>query len=318
MSFVFDKDKFFLLYGINVYSEELAEVLLGTNVVTKLAYIDMRAGDYPFGYNSIPVFLPNQIQNRCESIVIIMLQNAMQHDEVAEKLHTMGFTNIIYCPMKSLYNRKVEKMGRYYNNLVYKKELLFGEIIDTYDEISKECVEKIRIINENDDWCVVYVPFNMIYTALNEKTYNDIPILSFRPYRVLFNWLMNNKIQGDISEYLEKYGVNSLSFISSVTDEDILRRRRMLYDIWERHFYNRDSYFEVGAPIAAYNQKGYFNLTEGQHRVMYQILKGMILIPVRLGKQDFVDGHSSILSCLQGKSVNEMKNDLIRIVNSSN
>lgn len=304
-TFEFDRSLQIYLYGINRYSELLADKL-GNNGFDVHSFIDKRAKDLDYTYKSYSVvdvdaFLPNS-----DDCVIITLQNALNHENVARLLAEKGICRILFLPLRELYNGENRKMCNAYNSIVYFHDFSTIEI-PTFDNLQAE-IRETRIIPDGKTK-IVYVPFDLIYTATVEGDYSDLPILDFKPYRQLFSFI--NGKRSDISMYLERYGVNSCNYINDYTDNQVLTQRRMLYDLWEKHYYFRDGYFEVAAPVAEWNRKGHFNLKEGQHRILYQILKGEFFVPIRLDTETYNMSISYVVEHINSKSLQEWKECII-------
>lgn len=305
--YAFNKTLPLLLYGINQYSELLLEKLQASHFNVQ-GFIDKRAVELGHNYNNSRVLGLEDVKLCKDVCVIITLMNALNHEVVAMQLNQLNVSKILFLPMNSIYSAYTKKMCEQYNRIVYSYD--FSEVIlPFYDEFRNENIQNsyTRVIQLTDNIYTVYVPFNMVYTAFKEnKKYSDKPILMFKPYRLLFDYLFNNTKNIDL--YLQEYGTNSCNYTNSYTNDDILKQRKQIFNVWERHFYFSDGYFEAGAPIVKWNDKGnYFNLTEGQHRILYLILKGCFFVPVQMDKCDFIKSINVIHEIVNSKSIEEWK-----------
>ena len=303
------------LYGINQYSETLIVKLKeqGFNIQ---GFIDKRAEELGHSMRGFKVAKIEDMQAFPDACVIITLMNALNHEAVAEQLREFGVTRILFLPMSFIYTPCVENVCDLYNRIVYLAD--FSETsLPYYDDLTKcNVTSRTKIIPLSEKSYLVYVPFNMIYTAFKEnKKYADKPILSFIPYRELFDYFAG--ISPNANLYLQEYGVYSCNYTNSYTNDFVLQSRKKLYSIWEKHYYFNDGYFDSGAPVVVWNDKGkYFNLMEGQHRILYLILKGSVFVPVRLDKRNFEKSMEVVNEMIESKSIEEWKKSLAYAIES--
>ena len=289
--FTIDTETDIYLYGLNTYTDKLVEKLRENGFRIK-SIIDRRASELGRGHLGIEVISMETVRNISDnSCAIIMLQNALNHDGVAYELHNKGFKRIVYIPMHTPYYEYESRMCEAYNRIVYSYAFK-GEEIYLYRNGNSNDVKSMTKVIDNKDYKTVYTPYNMIYTAVIEKDLGDIPILMFSPYRALFEAIDGNDKY--IEMYFEKYGTKSCNYSNEYDDRYVLRQREELFHEWEMHYYLHDGYFEVGAPFAKWNKNGHFNLLEGQHRVMFQALKGEVFIPLKMSNNDYYAGIETI------------------------
>lgn len=276
------------LYGVNRYSQKLADTLRDSDFQV-LAYIDRRASELK-NINGIDVYEMDSIfLDICNEIcVIIMLQNAMQHDEIAKELFGKGIEKIIFVPMLLNYNKVyANDLRRIYNRI------LLGDLkeieVPYYRMLVRDSVLKLveTFYVESKNYITISVSADILYTTMKEaEPYADIPLVAFKPYNQMFRYFLAEGA-GDVKEYLEKYGVNSCNYTHSFTDDEIILQREMLYEIWNEHFQEGIDFFVSSAPLASWNVKGYFNLMEGQHRTLFLLKKGIYYLPVQISREDY-------------------------------
>lgn len=298
--YTFSKELNIYIYGVNQYSK---------NVKTKLqevglsvgAFIDRRARELQ-DIDGVPVISPqtdvlSKIK-RDSCCVIIMLQNALQHDGIAEELFLKGIEKIIFVPMKRKYNIQIMyEMIEVYNSILLEPYSCFQEI-----PYYRELLNEEATIEKETEYIIKRVPADILYSnpVSNLKNdpnilkYADAPIMSYKPYYDMLEYFEGGEREGDLEEYLKDYGVNSCNYKHAFSNEMIILQRYELYKIWNEHFQQGMDFFCASAPAVCWNEKGYFNLLEGQHRSLFLVKKGIYFVPVRIHKSDLAKWESEI------------------------
>lgn len=276
------------LYGVNKYSQKLADTLRDSDFQV-LAYIDQRAKELK-NINGVDVYEMESIfsDTSNEICVIIMLQNAMQHDEIAKELFSKGVEKIIFVPMLSGYNKEYANDLRITYNRILQGD--FNKLkIPYYKMLVQDLNLKLRetFYTETENYITITVSADIIYTMIGEiEPYSDVPLIAFKPYNQMFRYFFVEEV-GDIIEYLGKFGINRCNYTNSLTDNDIVLQREKLYEIYNEHFQEGMDFFISSAPLANWNNKGYFNLMEGQHRTLFLLKKGIYYLPVQISREDY-------------------------------
>ncbi len=224
-----------------------------------------------------------------------MLQNGMLHWDIAYNLYQHGINRVVFLPMKSgFYSREMQnEFVIQYNYLMGKKYTLMRVpyLQDEMFELTGErrWFEAKRLAGGES---IIWMAIDLVRTTMREeKKYRDIPIAEFIPYINLFMLLKGE--QEDISDYIRIYGKAPFPETSREAYDYVLNKRRILYDFFEEQFDSGNiEYFIASAPVAEWNEKGYVNLCEGQHRCVYLMSKGMKYVPVRI-RQDIFDKTTS-------------------------
>lgn len=214
-----------------------------------------------------------------------MLQNGMLHWDIALKLYSQGIDRIVFLPMRAqsycndIQNQFIEQ----YNYMMEGNYALMQVPYLSADLFEETKREQYRIAKRLDNGeSIVWLPIYRVRTAMREpEQYRDIPIVEFEPYYKLFSYLSGAKC--DISEYIQIYGKVPESVPAKQASQFVFEKRIGLYQFFENNFHagNMD-YFVAAAPKAEWNERGYLNLCEGQHRCAYLIFKGMRQVPVRV------------------------------------
>ena len=293
-TYAFNTNLKIILYGVNVYSKNLQKALAARNYDV-CAFIDKRAQELR-SIDNVNVYTMEQIRlldDLKSACVIIMLQNALQHESIAKTLYDIGFSKIIFIPMKLNCHTCLADQFRRIYNLILLEQLENLDDIPFYSELLAERKKDLHICDISKDYLTIRVSVDAIYTNparvvkdnSNLLKYADIPLVAYKPYDKLFECLQG--LDDDIEEYLQDYGINSCNYSNSYQNRDIIIQRENLYNLWEEHFQNNFIFFVSSAPLAEWNQKGYINLLEGQHRTLFLIKKGIYFVPIRVSRKDY-------------------------------
>lgn len=241
------------------------------------------------GYNGIDIVRHISELNVSErTCVWIMLQNGMLHWDIALDIYRNGINRLLFLPMKigSFCDTLKREFIEQYNYMMeedyaslqvpYLTDEMFGE-----RNRGKCRLEKWLHNGEG----IIWVPLELVRTTLCEQEkYRDKPIAEFDPYFKLFKHLSG--VDNDISEYISLYGKAPKAMTVEDAYQYVLKKRSVLYDFFENNFNSGNiNYFVAAAPKADWNDKGYLNLCEGQHRCVYLLFRGMKQVPVRVTKE---------------------------------
>lgn len=223
-----------------------------------------------------------------DSVVFVMLQNGMLHWQIALDMYKRGIERIVFLPMNENISSSISS-----EFILQYNYMISGDYEVMRVPYVSECVFapesanwRIAKILSNGEF-IVWVSKEMIRTTLREpEPYRDIFIDDFIPYKKLFSFLSGH-VDVDISEYVRLYGKVPYLPESNEAYDYVIEKRKCLYSFFESRYCEGDmQYFEVASPKVVWNEKGYFNLCEGQHRCVYLISKGMTAVPVRMTEEN--------------------------------
>lgn len=277
-----------VLYGKNVYCEDQIENLREEGYQIH-AVIDKNAEYGAVEVKGIPIY--RNVEDIClseKTCIFIMLQNGMLHWEIAHNLYQHGVNRVVFLPLrKGFYSREVQnEFVIQYNYLMEKKYTMM--CVPYLQDRMFKCIGERRWFEAKElqgGDVIIWLAADLVRTTMQEEEkYRDIPIGEFTPYINLFKLLKGD--QADISEYIRKYGKAPFPEASKEEYDYVLNKRHVLYDFFEEQFCSGNmDYFTISAPVAVWNEKGYVNLCEGQHRCVYLLSKGMKYVPVRVGRK---------------------------------
>lgn len=296
-TFCFSKELQIVLYGVNHYSEKLYGSLTDAGY-TVAAYFDQRyaelEGKYP-----VPVYSlknhPFTNRDKTNFCVVIMLQNAMQHESIAMEFLRQGFHKILFVPMESMLRETTALALRYQYNILLSGQFQLLQEIPFFEEnaLQSETDAAFSTIRDEKNFRIIWCPAELVYTnpprVCNKPAtlrYANVPLYSYLPYVSLFEYLQGEG--GEKQQYLNEYGVNSCAYTNSLTDAKVLLQRRELLEIYKNALNKGMDFFISSAPPAEWNEEfKVFNLLEGQHRSLFLVMQEFRYIPIRISQSDY-------------------------------
>ncbi len=279
------KDDGIILYGYNEYCRQQVEGLLQKGYDVE-GIVDQKAENFEKEYKGVRVVSDiTELSFSEKNVVFVMLQNGMLHWNIAFDLYKKGIERVVFLPMQeeAFDDIHLEFIIQY--NYMIKRDYSIMRVPNLTEKVfaknKHQMYRTVRMLDNGE--YVVWMSVDVLRTTLREdEKYRDIPINEFTPYIELFLHLSGKK-DIDISEYIRLYGKTPYRAESEEAYQYTINKRSALYSFFESK-YNEGNieYFNAAAPQAVYNERGYLNLCEGQHRCVYLLLKGMKKVPVRI------------------------------------
>lgn len=273
-----DKSSEIFFYGYSQFDLVVDKYILmlssGYNI---RGFIDKRAREIG---GRVPCMLMGEFisKNRgnTDVVIIILLQNGMQHEKIAESFFDEGYKKILFLPADMDTLNKTKMYAKY--NAFLEGE--YNELCDIPEvNIVLEKEGKIRqIVKQGGAWYTCYVPTEILYSYKDTTVYGDEDILFCLPYKELYDFL-TGKLEA-CSDYL--------AFMEKHDGEAFLEDRRKLFKYYEYERTLGMDYFVETAAYVSWNERGYFNIIDGHHRVAYLAYMGYRQIPVRIKEGDFI------------------------------
>lgn len=306
--FSINKETPLIIYGFGNIGKKKCRLLLdaGYKVV---CIIDQNAENLPL-YEEIPIVTLDMFHNRYEStnnfVIIICLNNGMQHEKVAETLLSYNYSRILYIPMNTKREyRFLEEMQKAY---VSFSENRFVELtrIPITSVCEEEKSENRRVLSCESEYITFLCEIEFLYSpneemikdnsanisilenALRENKYVDKPIVMCENYLNLFDYIMGKVDYPDL--YMEFFGKDDNY------NRKLLHDRLRLFQCYEHRYAEDIRLFYIQPTTVIWNDKGYFNIYDGVHRLMYlYYVKNHLKIPVRTTKKSY----NSFLKCMK-------------------
>ena len=245
-----------------------------------------------------------------KNLVIITLQNANLHCDIANEIYKRGNEYIIFLPMNIyMFNDLKYQMFELYQKIMEDDDLQklsipsYGKMLDLGFQNNKGNLHTL-----NSKYITISVPIEYIFSADVEvenkicNQYYNRNIMAFKPWFELFEYIDGN------GEYPQKY----LQYLRNTLEEqrELLLDRFKLWKVYEELYYNDFKIFDYMPAYAQWNNLGYFNVIDGHHRLVYLLRKGHSKLPLRILKEDFEHYYSNRkLKCLNDNT--KMLRDII-------
>lgn len=202
------------------------------------------------------------------------------------------------------------------NNLeIVKKEYpmmynYISERVQQYAYIN----EDVRISNRLEDFSLIrhvdskflvaWIPIELIFSERREDNinvdnvteewekqnviYQDIPLISFIPYRNLYQFFSSGKeLPLKYCEWFQNLFI-SRGMKSGYTNESLIEKRYREYKRMSTELQNNGLQFFIDYPaVGKWNDKGYFNLIDGHHRISFLYERGFRIVPVQVTEIDY-------------------------------
>lgn len=251
------------LYGCNHRSEVVFRRLKDSGVGVT-AFVDRSKK----GENIINPQELEFVDDKDNVCIYICMQNAMQHEIVADMLFRMGFHYIIFLPVSSKYNMQAYKMVELWNR-IYEEGI--GSVIDIprYENlITRDTDEKNNI---------VYAPMELIFTRKNflkeYRNWENRHISLYEPYNQLYRYIY----MGDKTP--EEYLKENFDLVGK-EKQSTIRDRVILYESLSRRINDDSRYYHVMTCPVEVSESGVFNLKDGHHRANLAFHLGKDFLPV--------------------------------------
>lgn len=253
------------LYGCNHRSEVVFRKLKDSGVRVT-AFVDRSKK----GANIINLQELELVDDKDDVCIYICMQNAMQHEIVADMLFRMGFHYIIFLPVSSKYNMQAYKMVALWNK-IYEEGIDFVIDIPRYENLIT------RDTDENNN--IVYAPMELIFTSkflLKEyRNWENRHISLYEPYNQLYRYIYEGR------ELPKEYLQENFDLLGK-EKQSTIRDRVILYESLSSRINDDSLYYHVMTCPVEVSESGVFNLKDGHHRANLAFHLGKDFLPVRV------------------------------------
>lgn len=294
------------IYGYGLRGRKIAERLAQEGMQV-YGYMDRKPEQYKEARKKERIVSPEEAKADENTVVICALSNVFAHEEVAAKLAVSGFQYILY---KSFCRGEAaKKCNALYDDLteICAEIAVEGREIPNYAEIN---TSQNRIENNNGDMVHTRIPVELLFGLTREllessfedkreDLLNEIPDQSLLYYTLpkgMMHFFMN-ELDCEAWERCGKLWFacrNAQSFSSSMAgifdEENQKKNIESRYDIFQRMedlFNENPSFFDENPISVVWNEKGRFNIQDGNNRAAFLLAKGMYLIPAKMPGADY-------------------------------
>lgn len=322
------KDYRYLIYGAAAQGRAILKNLRDTGYYVA-AFLDRRADDLKVVDGVIvkraEYFNHSDFEN---TVVVVALTNPFEHTIIADYLHELGYDKIIYniFPGMEHVSEEIFEFKRTYGDILggfISEQNFFCKYNDQW---VNAIFEDGALIRDDGEYVVAYLPFDLC--AAPSKEYL---------YKMLGNQIMD--ASPDMAErfdqpiYMAAYEqcnlfrafFGTLKHRSKVIDVfvDFWKRNRFLYretfprtregreellinrsnTFWGmfRSFQQNGMDFFIQCPLeVCWNEKGYFNIVDGTHRIAFFLAIGLHSAPARILKRDYEEwiNREKLVKCI--------------------
>lgn len=291
MTFTVQKGDPLLIYGCSSQNIALFHALKREGYSVR-CFIDRNAEQLNERF-PIPVVTLSQAGVSGESVILLCLQNAMQHESVAEALYACGARKVLCLSASCLLDEEsaVIMLRKYRALLAYR-----------FSELQNIPLLKRRTIRFDPDECILQesgatiiwlAPVALLFSReLHEASSADAKQIDSRhdvsdrcipacyPYIELFR-------------YLDAAGPYPDAYLDVFARSDASARKRLLADragLYQRFMRELErglEYFVECAPDGRLSADGKFVIPDGIHRISFLTSKGFRRVPIRTSREDF-------------------------------
>lgn len=290
-----------LIYGAGALGQKYYHQL--KDIYKVKAFVDKKKIDLG---STFPPVLSLEMAGRLYSdvVIIVFVHNAMWHIEIVEALAAVGIKKVIFIAQGNGLDRiKSRKMNEVYCAIEEENyDLLERLKIPFYKDIKSN---ESWLIRESEKYVVTFCPRELICVSKspmeheskklgqierelyeNAKTLADSPMSANWAYNTIFRFIMH----GNKDKYFDSGLQIRLNLDASkkmLASLYMTEKRKQLK--WMQMEYNKMSLFSEYAPIdVEWNERGFFNLIDGQHRSVFSYCKGLEMLPIRTSRLDYV------------------------------
>lgn len=259
------------------------------------AFIDERADEIN-DYYQLPVWnLNHQIKEKInkEAVIIIAIKNVFEHEKIAKKLWKFGCTKIIFRPYQYVCGEGSKEdfiLNAAWDKVFAGEAEIECRSIRAFD---KYILQNKAIIEDKGEYVIANIPVPYIFTDKynnGDNIWADIPCLGLIPHIGLFEVFSGN-CNEDYKEYMlycreaaqRSGGIKT----SKAWEQSVYKNRLDVYNHMQLSWEHDRNFFVRNAVEGTYNEKGYFNINSGKHRIVFLIVKGCRYVPLRIKKNHF-------------------------------
>jgi len=225
-----------------------------------------------------------------DTTVVLALADGLEHKVVADKLYVCGFRKLVFLPVAyTMPSRLKKELTILYNE--YMNGCVTGLVRDysCYSEVSFLDAEQ-AVVSEGIYNITAWVPLEIVFTENLEHWPGDKRKLR-APYSYYDRNIATNYWMLNLMDYLQGIDHSCDTYLSMYERnggaKPDIEKRRLQFELFEHEFDFGMDFFVQSAPEAMWNDRGYFNIVGGNHRIMYLYAKGCRYFPLRISRQDF-------------------------------
>jgi hypothetical protein len=278
-TFRFDKTANLLIYGYGPVGQKLHHKLVRHGY--RVTGIIDRNADRPAPVDNCLFIKPEQLGAESSNCIIILtLQNILEHERVVKMLANKGAQKIVY--LNSTRPELHPQCFALYNQLIY------GSTVEDFDFplVAVELAHKpTPYYREETESIVVEIPAPLLFCCAESQGHKNINIAAFKQYNALYDVVLRGK--SDAPEDFRLYCDTQCGSGKAV--DTYLQDRLLLTQMLQAQLRNGGLSFFRNAPCTARwnEQTACFHVIDGHHRASFLVNSHINTIPVRISKEDY-------------------------------
>ena len=232
---------------------------------------------------------------RDDIVIAICLNNGIQHEKTAYALSEYGYKKFLYIPMNA--DAAYEYLINMHKSFSLFMDSRFSGLKEIPLFMKTDTRDSIQVISEESGNVVFLCDIEYLFSQnmqilkrdveyiykkrLKDNRYVDKPVASVKIYKDLYDFFMGKISYPDI--YMQYQGKDQQY------NHRLLCDRAELFQEYEKR-YDRDIrlFYMQPTTITWNEEKGYFNIVDGMHRLMYlYYVKNHFKVPVKTSKESF-------------------------------
>ena len=289
-SFFLDDNVPVILYGCGVRGIQFFHTLRARGVPIR-CFFDANAAE---GERLLdrPVYAPraiptDELEELRSALVLITLQNAGIHEEVARLLVHQGFTKLLYLPLAGdCFHDGADALRLRHTYLAYTEEQGLGEmhtVLPLTELPPVEYTERV-ILSKSDAFITAELPLDLLATdGCNHAAESFV----HSPVAHLFTFFSTG--EGDLAEIEARFHVHEEEFgyLLKKSFYEYVCDRQLLYGRFVAALSDGMCFFQT-SPANGVWRDGYFAIEDGNHRVAFLYEKNLFCTPVRVTRDDYL------------------------------
>lgn len=208
------------------------------------------------------------------------------HEDMLKKVCDKTMLESLFPHIDRDMQKKKDQYLYIHNDQILKRELIDHAFIRQMDDqnviawipvelLFSEDGDKANVENRTLEWTV------------HIRKWGNHPIICFGPYNNLYHFFMDGSEQPE--EYCKWFQglFTTRNMVSGFSDELLIERRYREFRMMQRELNKGMDFFIAHPATGEWNERGYFNLLDGHHRVSFLYYSGMTRMPVKIPQKDF-------------------------------
>lgn len=309
---LFRKETLFMIYGASVGRGYYTKYRLEEVGCSVLALIDRNAPNIP-PLDETPIYTVDQAK-ACgtevgEIVVIVTVSNRFMHKEIQQELSAQGFRYVLY-QLEQIETRKQKEFDLLFDGMLNPTCLissLFSKKIHPCSQIQGDDRPKDPVLSYGAESVTTFVPVTLLFGPTVSLSYamttgenkqqrllsEDYPLCFYNMFLSLYDSYSKGKqlTEEEWTRFFTLYVGQRESSIQTSESLQVhkksLRERYSIYVQMEKKLCIDPLFFQRNPLDVIWNERGYFNIQDGNNRACFLLSKGHYVLPCRMSLKDY-------------------------------